>query len=114
MSTTFTSNRAAVKAQMEQNIAAWARATGEEFTANAKQNRFMRVDTGRMRDAQGFSTSEDNRTVIVGNRTEYAVHVHFPGVSRQWQGSPFITDTMNNFGADAQRIAGATLTRGFK
>ena len=109
----FTSNKKQVLAQMESNIAAWAVATGEEYTAAVKTDPNMRVDTGRMRDAQGYETSSDNRQITAGNATEYGVHVHFPGITRNWAGSPFMTSALNNFGNRAQEIANATLTQGF-
>ena len=53
------------------------------------------VRTGRLRSGQGYKVDLGDNCVIVFNSVEYAVHVHFSGITRNWQGAPWMTNTLN-------------------
>jgi len=53
------------------------------------------VRTGRLRSGQGYKVDLGNNCVIVFNSVEYAVHVHFEGITRNWGGRPWMTNTIN-------------------
>ena len=53
------------------------------------------VRTGRLRSGQGYQVDLGDNCVIVFNNVEYAIHVHFEGVTRNWGGRPWMTNTIN-------------------
>jgi len=54
------------------------------------------VRTGRLRSGQGYKVDIGDNCVIVFNSVEYAVHVHFEGITRSWSGRPWMTTTINS------------------
>lgn len=61
---------------------------------SAKNNpRYKR--TGRLRSGQGYEVRLTKNCTIVYNNVEYAVHVHFPGITRNYVGKPWMTNTIN-------------------
>jgi len=51
--------------------------------------------TGLMRRGQGYFVDGAAGEVVVGNDVDYAVHVHFEGVTRNWAGAPWMTNVIN-------------------
>jgi len=52
--------------------------------------------TGRLRAGQTFDVNVFDGEVVVGNVENYAVHVHFAGVTRNWGGLPWMLNVINN------------------
>lgn len=139
MSMTFKDNSAAVKAQMEKNIAKtiesmglhWQRRATEEATTMGV------VDTGRFRASLSYITPEKEsglnsqapkapdsassdalsgrapeKTVIVGSNVEYAPHLEL-GTART-TGRPTIRNSVLNYVSEYQEIATKNLGEGFE
>ena len=118
MSVEFTSYKGNVLAQLERAKAAALEALGTEYThhAIAEMDALIYhaplppsagpgyVRTGRLRGGQGHQANPQNSEVVVGNDVEYSPHVHFPGITRNWSGRPWMTNTLNNRQAQLQAV----------
>jgi len=62
---------------------------------SAENNRNYRR-SGRLRRGQGYFVDAAADEVVVGNDVNYAVHVHFEGVTRNWVGAPWMTNVINS------------------
>ena len=127
MAGNFKSNRTAVEEQLSKNKAAALEALGMEFThlATDEMDRLIYhapsppsagpnyVRTGRLRSGQTHQVNAGDDEVVVGNNVDYAVHVHFEGVTRNWGGRPWMTNVINNNQKQLQDVIEAVLGNGF-
>ena len=116
--------------QLEKNKAAALEALGMEFThlatdemdkliyhaplpPSAGPNYLDRARQGRLRGGQTYQVDRQNNEVIVGNNVEYAPHVHFPGITRNYGGNPWMTNVINNNQSELQAVVEEVLGHGF-
>ena len=114
----FKSNIPAVMAQYNKAKAAALEALGMEFTHYAMGELDVLiyhaplppsagsgyVRTGRLRSGQGYQADPQNDLVIVFNNVSYAVHVHHRGITRNWDGKPWMTNVINSKQAQLQAV----------
>ena len=109
MSIEFKSNKAQVNAQMNRNITRCLTMMGLHGQRRVAEN--TPVDSGRLRNSINSQVAE--RHVDVGTNVEYAIHVHFPGITRNWEGNPFIDKGILHHAPEYKEIAERTLREGF-
>jgi len=125
----FVSNRDNVERQLARNKAAALEALGLEFTSHAVEEmdrliynaplpksaannpRYER--TGRLRSGQVYQVSVMDDEVVVGNNIDYAIHVHFEGITRNWGGLPWMTNTINNKQTELKAVVETVIVQGF-
>jgi len=127
MSVKFKSNRAAVDKQFAQNKAATLESLGMKFTELSVEEMDRLIyhaplppsagpkykRTGLLRSGQLHKVDRQNNEVVVGNKVEYAPHVHFEGITRQWSGRPWMTNVINTKQAELQEVVETMLGHGF-
>ena len=120
----FTSYKKDVQRTMEQKQNALLEALGMEYTANAKTEMDILIynaplppsagpgygRTGALREAQGYEVDRQDKLARLGNSMHYAPHVHWPGLTRNFEGRPFMTNALNNYQQDYQNVANAVMS----
>jgi len=105
----FKSNKAAVMKKYTRALAAALDALGLRFTQLSVEEMDALIyhaplppsagpkykRTGHLRSGQDYKLDLGDNCVIVFNSVEYAVHVHFEGITRNWGGRPWMTNTIN-------------------
>ena len=120
----FKDNSAAVKRQMEKNIGAALEALGINFTSYSMEEMDRIIyhtppipgseRTGLLRNSQSYQVNRQDKEVIAGNAASYAAHVHFEGLTRNWGGRPWMTNTLNSKQAQLQAVVAEVFRRMMK
>jgi len=121
----FKSNRTAIERQMQKNIGAALEVLGMTYTGQAmdEMDKLIyhapdspsgNIRTGRLRSGQTYQIDMQNKVTIVGNTVEYAPHVHYPGIRRNWNGRPWMTNAINNGQDDLRAAVARVIGQGFE
>jgi len=109
----FKSNRKAVDAQFERNIAKTLTAMGlkQNELATTEIANMQAVDTGVMLNANSYQVNTQDREVVAGNSAHYAIFVTMG--TRHMTARPFMQNSINNHQSSYREIVEAIMGEGF-
>ena len=105
MSIKFVDNSSKVEEAFKQQMRRGLEAIGQTAVGYAKEG--TPVDTGRLRNSEDYSVSEEEKAVYIGTNVEYAQYVEFGHHS--YAGRHFLKNAAANHSAEYKNIMESSL-----